>query len=65
MFMHLVMKRKTGSKLMIYSKTVEMSYLRDLFVPAAVSVELWELRAFMVPINRPFGQYKMYILFHF
>lgn len=63
MFMHLVMKRKTGSKLMIYSKTVETSYLRDLLVPVAVSVELWELRAFMVPINRPFVQYEMYILF--
>lgn len=62
--MHLVMKRKTGSKLMIYSKTVETSYLRDLLV-AVVSVDPWELRAFMVPINRPFGQYEMYILFHF
>lgn len=59
------MKRKTGSKLLIYSKTVETSYLRDLLVPVAVSVEPWELRAFMVPINRPFGQYEMNIIFHF
>lgn len=64
MFMHLVMKRKTGSKLMIYSKTVETSYLRDLFV-AVVSVDPWELRAFMVPINRPFGKYKMSYYFTF
>lgn len=58
------MKRKTGSKLLIYSKTVETSYLRDLLV-AVVSVEPWELRAFMVPINRPFGQYEINIIFHF
>lgn len=62
-YTHLWLIKKTGNKLPIYSNTVETSYLRDLLVPVAVSVVPWELRAFMVPINKPFGQYEMYILF--
>lgn len=38
-------------------------YLRDLLVPVAESVELWELRAFMVPINRPLCKYQK--IYHF
>lgn len=64
---HLAMTRRTGNELelLIYSKTVETSYLRDLLVAVAVSVVPWELRAFMVPINKPFNQYEMHISFHF
>lgn len=54
--------KKTGNKLLIYRITVKTSYPKDLLV-AVVSGDPWELRAFMVPINRPFVQYEMYILF--
>lgn len=52
--------------MLINSKSSETSYLRDLLVAVAVSVvDPWELRAFMVPINRPFGKYKMSYYFTF
>lgn len=54
-FIYLGMKRKIGSKLLIYSKIVEMFYFRDFLVLVVVFVEFWELRVFMVFINRFFG----------